>query len=161
MKDIHDIQPPIAITFNFLPIIVFLLSVIVIFLVLVYFLKFRKKTIKTVLSKKDLTPKDIALIELDKLKSDKLIETKNYEIFYNRITEIIKKYLLQQYILNSEAKTTTEIIKQLKSMPIETDSIRQFEICLKDFDFAKYSSYKTSSKDLSDSLSLAYKLFKK
>ena len=68
---------------------------------------------------------------------------------------------MQQYSLNTDSKTTTEIVKQLKKMQIESDSVRQIEMCLKDFDFAKYSSYKTSNEDLYDSFNLTYKLLSK
>jgi hypothetical protein len=164
MDDIHDIKAPLTISFNYLPLIILFVIFIIIIIVLVYLSLKRKKalpppeeegpaTIK-------LTPREIAVLELEKIKRDRLIELNKTDIFYNRITEILKRYLTEQYGIEVDSKTSTEIIFQLKSLQLNYDFVRQIIICLRDLDFAKYAFYKTSNKDMTESLDLMYTLFK-
>mgnify|MGYP001590932676 CR=1 FL=1 len=162
MEDIHDIKEPLTLSYNYLPLIIFFGGLLLLAALLLY-LSFRKKQITPVqetIKNNQLSPIEKAINELEKIKYDKLIEQNKIDTFYNRITYIVKAYLYEQYEIEVESKTTTEVLFQIKSINLGFDFARQLEICLKDFDFAKYSLYKTTNKDMLESLDLAYSLFK-
>lgn len=156
MEDIHDIKGPMAIVFNYVPLIV-VFSILLILLALLLYLNLRKK--KHVQQKEDepvikVSPRDIALVEIEKLRNDKLIEFNKCELFYNKLTEILRKYIREQYAVNIESKTSTEAITDIKRARLNPDFTKHFELCLKNLDFAKYSSYKISSEDMLKSLDM-------
>jgi len=165
MKDIHDIKQVILISYDYLPIIIVLSTMLFLFFILMY-ISIRKKIVKKKLNKTEylqfekLSAKEIALNELKILKKDNLIEANRQKLFYERISQIIKNYLKEQYNIEIDSRTSREIICQLKNMQFDYNLVKHIEICLNNFDFAKYSFYKISHKDMYLSLENAFILFK-
>lgn len=159
IKDIHDIQPPIKLSYNFFPLILIIILLVIIIILFIYFFKFRNKSVLENKIAKVLTPASVALHELDKIKIDKLIENNKCDLFYDRITNIMKKYLFEKYGFISSTKTSIEILNQVKLVENNIDVIRKIELCLYDYDFSKYSSYTTSIKDMNSSFELTYNFF--
>jgi hypothetical protein len=94
MDDIHDVKAPLALTYNYLPLII-LFAILFLLLILLIYLSVKRKKARTPAKEPatveiKLSPRDIALMELDKIKKDRLIELNKTDIFYNRLTEIIK-----------------------------------------------------------------------
>jgi hypothetical protein len=164
MQDIHDIKDPLALTFDYLPYIIFFTVLFLLLLLFIYLSLKKKKPAPPpetpAPAEIKLSPREIALLELEKVKKEQLIELNKTDIFYNRLTGILKRYIEDQYKLEADSRTSTEIILQLKSLKLNYDFVRQAELCLKDLDFAKYSFYKKSARDMSESFDLAYSLFK-
>ncbi len=164
MKDIHDIKSPIELFFNYLPYVIgslILLSLIMIFT----YLSFKKNTQKPLKNKmenlaKKLSARDLALNELEKIKKEKLIELNRIELFYNRLTEILKNYLVSEYTINTQTKTTKEIVSHIERIDINNDLKNNLEQCLKNYDYAKYSGYKVNDGDMNESFDLTYLIFK-
>lgn len=162
MKDIHDIKSPIEIFYNYIPILITAMVLLTLLLWFIY-LSLRKKTVidkKEEVINKNLDPKSFALSELEKIRKEKLIELNRYHAFYNRLTNIMKSYLIQKYRIDTESKTTTEIIETIKSLNLNNDLYNHFELCLKNYDYAKYSGYKVDDREMNESFDLTKGLFK-
>ena len=106
----------------------------------------------------------IDLYDLRQLKPNGRLESlKEYAKDHDSIildSEILKKYLTGQFNMEVDSKTSREIINRLKSLHLNYDFVRQIEICIKDLDFAKYSSFNKSVKDMEGSMDLFYVLLK-
>lgn len=127
MKDIHDINAPIELSFNFTPLILtalVLLSIILILCFLIYRLKKKSNNIKTEISNK-LTAEEKALEIIEIIKKDKLIENNKTELFYFKITNLIKNYIFDKTDKNIDPLTTNEINKYISKN--ETFSMFFFE----------------------------------
>lgn len=164
MKDINDIKSPIELVYNYLPFILTSIALLTLVVVFIY-LSLRKKTEEPVIQKsenlsKKLSAKELALLELEKIKKEKLIELNRYQVLYNRLTDIVKNYLTSEYKLDIETKTTKEIIKDINNLELNNQLKKHFEQSLKNYDYAKYSGYKVDDRDMNESLDLTTILFK-
>lgn len=146
MKDIHDIKEPIALTFNFTPLIILAVILLLLLSLLIYLsLKNKSSNVNSILSNnKSNTPKTKALEALEQIEKDNLIEKEKIDLFYTRVTDIIKIYLLEQYLTKSDSKTTSEIVKDLKNLNLDYDFVIYTKNILIDLDRLKYANLKTS-----------------
>lgn len=159
MQDIHDIKGPIEVTYNYWPLLIFFILLLSIMIYLIYLsLRPKKPEVKPVekIIERALSPLENALKKLESLKKDNLLSADKSLVFYNRLTSILKDYLLEQYLFNVEAKTSSEIIEEIAKINSLPDFLKQLELNLKNFDYAKYSSYRLSEKDMNISYSLLY-----
>lgn len=150
MKDIHDIKEPIVLSFNFIPIIVLVLVLISILILIIYLsLKNKNPNVNT-LSKEEVknTPKTKALESLNKILTDKIVDNNKTELFYSRVTDIIKIYLLEQYLTKTDSKTSSEIIKDLKNLNLDYGFVNYTQEILIDLDRLKYANTKTSKEKM-------------
>ena len=74
-----------------------------------------------------------AMSELDKLVLPKKMESKQLEVFYISLSDIIKKYLLAKFFFNATKMTTDEILEYLRvnNIPINglNDLLREADLC--------------------------------
>lgn len=164
MKDIHDIKSPIELFYNYLPFILISTSLLTLLIIFTYLTLRKRKPVKTlneqVKVNKRLNSKELAISELEKIKKERLIELDRYQAFYNRLTTIVKNYLISEYNINLESKTTTEIINDINNLDINNQSKLNFEKCLKTYDYAKYSGYKLENQTMYDDFDQTNILFK-
>ena len=143
INDIHDLKEPLTISFNFLPLIIFFSILLILIIILTYLSIKKGKNIEIINTKENLnyklTPKNLALAELEAIRKEQLIENHKVDIFYNRITSLLKNFLFQEYQIKSESRTSHELIKYIKDIKVKDDFIYQLEICLKNLDLKKYS----------------------
>lgn len=164
MRDIHDIKSPIELFYNYLPIILIFVSLLTLLIVFTYLTLKKREPVETldkqIKINKKLNSKEIAISELEKIKKEKLIELDRYQAFYNRLTNIVKNYLIAEYNIDLESKTTTEIISDINKLEINNQVKSNFEKCLRNYDYAKYSGYKVENQTMYDDFDQTNILFK-
>ena len=91
-----------------------LLAIAVIFLVVRYFRKYKRKK-RGLLPKKPTEPAHIiALRELDRLKGDKLWQNNRVKMYHTRLTEVLRIYLEGRFDVHALEHTSDEILSELK-----------------------------------------------
>ncbi|PID91832.1 MAG: hypothetical protein CSA96_06360 [Bacteroidetes bacterium] len=70
----------------------------------------KKEAPETGRPKKQLPAHIQAFAELDELKNDKLWERGELKLFYTRLTDIVRRYIEQQYLIRAMEQTTEEIL---------------------------------------------------
>jgi hypothetical protein len=89
--------------------------------------------------------RDNALGSLVNLDQEKLPEKQQYDLFYEKITRIVRKYIEETYALNAPTQTTEEFLRNISSHPIfdksTSTSLGQF---LQSADAVKFSEHTPS-----------------
>lgn len=84
----------------------------------------------------------IAFRELEQLKKEKLWQKGEIKKYYTRLTEIIRQYLDNRYMISSMELTTMETLTELaKSGFKEDDSYRKLRTILTGADLVKFAKY--------------------
>jgi cell division protein YceG involved in septum cleavage len=158
LNDIHDLKEPLTISFNFLPFIIFFSILIILIIILTYFSMKRGKSLEIINPQENLnyklSPKNIALAELENIRKEKLIENEKIDFFYNRITSLLKTFLFQEYEIKCESKTSNEILAFSKEKKLKEELLLNLDNCLKNLDLKKYSKTKIDSKEMEKSFDL-------
>jgi hypothetical protein len=91
--------------------------------------------------KPKLPPHIIALQELDKLKSEQLWEHEKVKDYYTRLTDIIRVYIEERFMMTAMEQTTLEILSgfKRKESPIENKSYDELKEILELADFVKFA----------------------
>jgi len=115
--DIKDVQsPPFVIGDYFVFMVIFLLAYVLILLIIWLILK-RKYGLKPgeiAEVQKYLPPHVRAIMDLDKLKSDKPWISGHNKEYYTRLTDILRTYIEQRFQINAMEMTTAEILPLFK-----------------------------------------------
>ncbi len=84
----------------------------------------------------------IAFRELDKLKDAKLWQKGEVKQYYSRLTEIIRQYIMNRYLISALELTTIEILNALLEKGIKEDEIfRKLRTVLTGGDLVKFAKY--------------------
>lgn len=144
MKDINDINPPIELFFNYTPFIIAFIVLVLIIVALLYLtfrtLKKAKLTDFSVVNTSDYTPEEKALKILNLIKKEKLIESNKVELFYFKISRLIKDYFLEKTSENIDSMTTKEVIVFLEDTKIfSLDFLEQMKKYLTALEYIKFT----------------------
>jgi len=125
-KSIKPIKGPIKIPISFrevLPWILIGLGVVAIIFVLIWYIRKRKKNepIFQLKPKVVLLPHEQALQELEKLRVKKLWQGGRVKEYYTELTDILRIYIENRYLVPAMEQTTSEIVDSL----VEKDEIRK------------------------------------
>ena len=141
-EEFHDIAPPVD--YSLLPpwlvfVIVFV-ALSLLGLVVWLIAKRRKPTIPPML------PRQIALEELDRISRD--IEKMSPYQFSIRVSDILRKYVTQQYGLPATRQTSIEFLTALaKASPFSTEEQTLLEDFLGRCDLIKFARYEATTSD--------------
>ena len=141
-EEFHDIAPPVD--YSLLPpwlvfVIVFV-ALSLLGLVVWLIVKRRKPTIPPKL------PRHIALEELDRIGRD--IEKMSPYQFSIRVSDILRKYVTQQYGLPATRQTSIEFLTALaKASPFSTEEQTLLEDFLNRCDLIKFARYEATASD--------------
>ena len=141
-QDFHEIAPPVD--YSFVPTwLIFGASFVVLSLVgLVVWLLKRKK--KPGLPPK--LPRAVALEELDAISGE--IETMNPYLFSIRVSDILRRYVTNQYALPVTRQTSVEFLTALaKASPFSPDEKSLLEDFLNRCDLIKFARYDATAAD--------------
>jgi hypothetical protein len=115
--DIKGIQkPPFVLSDYILYILLFFLIYIIVLLIIWYVLR-KKYGILKGEKKTDvplLPPHVVAIMELDKLKSEKIWKDGKSKLFYTELTDILRKYIQRRFQINAMEMTSEEILTLFK-----------------------------------------------
>jgi hypothetical protein len=141
-ENFHEIAPPVD--YSFIPAwAVFLASFVGLSLIGLIIWWFKRKP-KPALPPK--LPREIALEELDRIASE--IEKTNPYLFSIRVSDILRRYVTNQYALPVTRQTSVEFLTALaKSSPFSTNEKSLLEDFLNRCDLIKFARYEATSAD--------------
>ena len=153
------IEAPITIQ-EALPYILYALAIIVFILLVIYFIRKRKKHEPII--KKKIKPKEpanvIALRELDKIKHEKYWQKGKVKYFHSIVTDVLRTYIENRFDIMAMEKTSQEIISSFTNNKLlDDDSFEKLKQILTLADFVKFAKYKPLPDDNEQSLNNAYK----
>ncbi|MBS1946458.1 MAG: hypothetical protein JST47_01715 [Bacteroidetes bacterium] len=94
-----------------------------------------------------LTPYEEAIQSLEELKQQQLPEQGQVKLYYSRLNDILRLFVLRKLQIASMAKTNEEIIVQLKSQQLSNEQNSQLSKALRVIDFVKFAKYLPSEND--------------
>ncbi|TFU93632.1 cell wall anchor protein [Barnesiella sp. WM24] len=98
-----------------------------------------KKAIPLVPKKKPVPPYELAMQQLNRLKSEKLCENGHEKEYYTRLTEILRIYLDKRFGINAMEMTSTQIMHHLQSNDDTRTSAPVMKQILEMADFVKFA----------------------
>jgi len=138
IKDILDVQNPFA---KYIVWAIIAITVLSIFLV-IYFIT-RKKAEKIFEQKEvsRLTPYEEAIDSLEQLKKQQLARKGQVKLYYSRLNDILRLFVLRKLRIASMVKTNEELIMQLKELNISREQFSHLAQALRMSDFVKFAKY--------------------
>src|SRR4029077_16545854 len=141
-QQFHEIAPPVD--YSFIPTwLIFLASLVGLSLIglLVWFIKRKRKPLSP-----PKLPREIALEELERISAE--IETMNPYLFSIRVSDILRRYVTNQYALPVTRQTSVEFLTALsKSSPFSANEKSLLEDFLNRCDLIKFARYEATSAD--------------
>ncbi|MGA1839844.1 MAG: hypothetical protein ACMUIU_04380 [bacterium] len=116
--DIHDIKPLHKIKNNLksLYILVSVSVLLILLIILGVWLYFRKKNKKGIAEEP--APEEVAIKDLERLKSSEYLEQQDYRSFYFRLSEIFRAYMEKRFSFPAQESTTEELIPQIERLDL-------------------------------------------
>lgn len=144
MNDINDINPPIELFFNYTPFTIIAILLLIVIIVLLYFtfkvFQKKKKTEFGIIDINYNTPEEKALRILKLIKTEKLIENNKVELFYFKISRLVKDYFLEKTSSNLDSMTTREVILTLENSKVfSLDFLEKTKNYLTDLEYIKFT----------------------
>jgi hypothetical protein len=152
IKDIVDIQNPYA---KYIPWMVAGITLLSLALV-VYFVR-KRKVEQTVVKEQvfsKLSPYEEALKSLAELKKQKLAENGQVKLYYTRLNDILRLFMLRKLQVASMVKTNDELIMQLRQLNISKEQFSQLAQALRMSDFVKFAKYLPDEKNNEENFSI-------
>ena len=141
-EEFHDIAPPVDYSLipPWLVFVIAFVALSLLGLVVWLFLKRRKPPVPPKL------PREIALEELEQISRE--IERMSPYQFSIRVSDILRKYVTQQYGLPATRQTSIEFLTALaKASPFSTDEKSLLEDFLNRCDLIKFARYEATTSD--------------
>lgn len=149
LKTIHDYEgvvKPATRIWDYIPDFIvdywwiYLAVIVVAAAILIWFVYFRgKKSLPLIPKKKPVPPYEAAMLELNKLKNEKLCESGHEKEYYTRLTEILRVYLYRRFGINAMEMTSTQILDRIKSNSEAKPSAPIMQQILEMADFVKFA----------------------
>ena len=141
-QNFHEIAPPVD--YSFIPTwAIFLASFVALSLIGLIIWGLKRKPKPSLLPK---LPRDIALEELDRISGE--IETMNPNQFSIRVSDILRRYVTNQYALPVTRQTSVEFLTALaRSSPFSANEKSLLEDFLNRCDLIKFARYEATSAD--------------
>lgn len=162
-----DIKKPFTAPITFKEIAPWLLGIILVaaFIFLVIYAISRRNKNKPLFQrppKPKLPPHIIALQELDKLKTEELWQHEKVKDYYTRLTDIIRFYIEDRFMVAAMEQTTFEILNEFKGgkSPLDKKSYKELKEILELADFVKFAKLTPLPDENHNMLSYAYQFVK-
>lgn len=143
MNDINDIKPPIELFFDYTPFTITAILLLVAIIILLYltFKVFQKREkAEFSIIDSNSTPEEKALKTLKLIKSEKLIENNKVELFYFKLSRLVKDYFWEKTNHNLDSMTTREVILTLEnSKNFSLDFLEKTKNYLIDLEYIKFT----------------------
>lgn len=158
--DIKDIKPPLDAPWkfeDFLPYLIALAVIILLGLVYWYYQRLKKRRgASYVAPKPDIPPWRVALAALHTLEDQRLWQQGRVKEFYSQTTEIIRRFLEDQYRLLALESTSDEIMGQLKPLPVAQALLKEFRSFFTTADLVKFAKYLPTPEENEQELTWAF-----
>jgi hypothetical protein len=160
--DIKDIKPPINAPWKFEDFLPYLVALAILAAALLgYWYYRRKKRARvevTTFAKPSIPPTEAALKALHLLEDKKLWQQGKIKPYYSEVTEIIRRFLEDQYRLLALESTSDEIMVQLKLLPDAQTLLKQFLSFFTTADLVKFAKYHPTTTEHENELRWAYEI---
>jgi hypothetical protein len=103
--------------------------------------KHNQKPIHVVKPKPKIKPHITALKELEKLRQKKLWEQGRTKDYYTELTDIVRKYIDDQWEIGAMEMVTTEIVDALKNTAIHEEVLKRLHQAFSVADLVKFAKY--------------------
>ncbi len=144
----HDIKPQVKFPYTFreiFPWVLGALAVIGLVVLLVYWIRHRKKTRE---EEEKAEPAHIrALRKLDKFRSDKFWRPENQKTFYSGVTDALREYIASRYGVGAMEMTTAEIFEDLKGSDVPEELYAEMKALFERADFVKFAKFTASDEE--------------
>jgi len=148
-KDIKPIVRPLAQPYTideFLPIISFVFVLAVIIFAIIYFIRRRKKN-KPLFKKKEkplLPAHEQAILDLEKLKLQKLWQNGRIKEYQSALTDIMRHYIERRYNIAAVEMVSHEIMEALKKTNVNADVMAKINATFDLADLVKFAKSNAS-----------------
>jgi len=145
IKDIIDVPNPFSKWFGWIVAAVTLLS-----LALVIWLVRKKKVLKKLfntIEQPRLSPYEEAVTQLAQLETQRLPENGSVKVYYTRLNDILRLFVLRKLGIASLAETNEELIGQLRPLPLTPAQFDALAETLRMSDFVKFAKYQPGLSD--------------
>jgi hypothetical protein len=143
--DIKDIKPPLDAPWRFEDFLPYLIALVIVAL-LVFMYRYYKKVKRSreasyVPPKPTIPPWRVALAALHTLEDQRLWQQGRVKEFYSGVTEILRRFLEDQYAVLALESTSEEILQQLKRLPEAQPNMADFRSFFTTADLVKFAKY--------------------
>lgn len=160
--DIKDIKPPLEAPWTFRDLLPYLiaLAVLVLFGLAYYYYRKRKKKREEELlpPKPAVPPAQAALMALRILEEKRLWQQGKIKEYYSEVTEIVRRFLGDQFHILALESTSDEILQQLKTLPEAGSLLREFGAFFLTADLVKFAKYEPAPAEHENELRWAYEI---
>lgn len=148
----RDIKPLFGFPRTFreiLPYIFAIIGILLIMLLLIIYLKSRKKPAEepTIWEKPEVPAHIAAISSLETLRRKELWQRGEIKAFHSELTTILRKYLYKRYQLDALEMTTGEILKYLPGHIEEKELINEFKLIFELADMVKFAKFKPEEQE--------------
>ncbi len=145
LGDIRDIKPLQSIKNNLKSL--YILVAICVFLITIIILGvwfyFRKKSKEC--SAKEPAPDEVAINDLERLKTSEYLEQQDYRGFYFRLSEIFRSYMEKRFGFPAQESTTEELIPQIEQLDLTRAQKDVLRFLARGEDLVKFARHNPSN----------------
>jgi hypothetical protein len=160
--DIKDIKPPLEAPWKFEDFLPYLIAFLILAAASSAYWYYRKKKRQReemfVPLRPSIPPPQVALRALHLLEDKRLWQRGKIKEYYSEVTEIIRRFLEDQYHILALESTSDEIMQQLKSLPHAETLLKQFQSLFTTADLVKFAKYRPTPTENEDELRWAYEI---
>ena len=158
--DIKDIKPPLDAPWkfeDFLPYLVALAVLVLFGFAYWYYRRLKKRREASYAPPKpDIPPWRVALAALHTIEDQRLWQQGRIKEFYSEATEVIRRFLEDQYNLLALESTSDELMGQLKRVPEAQSLQKEFRAFFTTADLVKFAKYLPTPEENEQELTWAY-----
>jgi len=152
IKDIIEVENPYVKYIASAISLMTLISLILVFLFIRYAKKKKQPSEKQVFS--SLSPFDEAVKALDALKKQNLPESGQVKLYYTRLNDILRLFVLRKLQISSMEKTNEELILQLRTLSLSPTQFSKLAQALRMSDYVKFAKYLPTQNDNEDNFGI-------
>lgn len=160
--DIKDIKPPLNAPWlfgDFLPYLIALAILVLAALAYYYYRKKKKRREEALLPPKPAVPPgEAALMALRALEEKRLWQQGKIKEYYSEVTEIVRRFLEDQFGILALESTSDEIMQQLKALPEASPLLKEFGAFFTTADLVKFAKYGPDPAEHENELRWAYEI---
>jgi hypothetical protein len=146
IKDIAQVAQPGWL--RYIPLIIGLITLAAIGLI-IYLVRKKKQvvTVEVPVYVSKLSPYEDALKALEELRNKGWVLNGEVKVFYSRLNDILRIFILRKLNIATLEKTNEELIRQLQQLSIDRESFHQLTTALRMTDFVKFAKYQPGAAD--------------
>jgi len=141
--DIRDIKGPVGLPVDWRPYLLWggsaLAAVAIVVLIILYLKKFRPAALERARLAPPMPPHKRALEELDRIEAMGLVEEGRFDLYYDLVTDALRRYVGARYNFNAIDMTTEEVVTALDGRLRRLDLADSVGAMLRESDLVKFA----------------------